>query len=191
MTFKIIVNQRVGDVIAQNRLIFDGLLGDPSNKTAFADAIRAMYASVANRLHPLWSLESITYTELVGAGSFSEVIDFTDGELSGTATGELLPTQVALLLSTSSLSAPPNRGRIYIPAMTEANCANGLFNATVRNDFENAFGALFDGSLPGAVDPSILHIARLNAQGNTLISANPVSGLIARESPGTVRNRRR
>ena len=63
---------------------------------------------------------------------------------SGTATGELLPQQVAALVSFTALTPRPNRGRKYFGGLTEVAWAGGAWGAGITTGLNNLATELLD-----------------------------------------------
>jgi hypothetical protein len=161
-------------------------------KQQFADVIRNLYAvNLASALTNQWSMQSMTFRQMDGGGAFTEIIDFTSGELVGTSAANMLPTQTALLVSLGYLGPRPNRGRIYFAGLTEdSNNGSGEVLSSTRDTFAGVVEAMADGiTLTGGA--AFLRIARPDYSTNTWTLNNPVETVIGRTFWATQRRRRK
>lgn len=147
-------------------------------------------AALADYQVTSWSLNSLLFTVNPGPSQFSTRVAFGSGPLAGTVSSDPLPNQDALLISTSALSARPNRGRIYLCGFGETQLASGLWQSALRSDAEALFLAWATTGLDNTFSTMFLRIARRSATGAITLS-NPVENVLARSVPATQRRRRR
>jgi len=174
-----------------NVLVFSNFPDTLEAMQETADQLRIEWnASIGNLQSNQWTLNSLLFTVNPGPSQFSTRVAFGSGPLSGGSSGDPLPNQVSLLVSTSALTSRPNRGRIYLPGLTEPDCVAGLFNSTVRNAAESLFNDWATVGLDNTFSTMFLRIARRSVTGAISVS-NPVDNVLARPVPAVQRRRRR
>jgi len=133
----ITLNQTLGSEYAANVLCFSNVREDENQLQAIADAIRFEYEThVRDVLSTSWSLDSIDVSFLGDTEiTYTVNVPFTDGPLAGADPDDILPTQCALLASTSYVGPKPNRGRIYFMGLTENNTEDGVWTAPTIGRF--------------------------------------------------------
>lgn len=186
----IIFNQRWQGQVIQNVTVWSNIPTTPQDRQSLADALRGSWATLlAIRQHGLWSLESVTFLYNESLPFYSVEVPFTAGVLNGGHTADALPSQAALLVSTQIVAPPPNRGRVYISGMTEADTLNGQFIQGALDDAQALVESWADGVNYGA-NAAFLRIARRNPAG-VIILSSPVETVVPRVNPAIQRRRRR
>lgn len=184
-----VLNQRLNGEDIKNVLVFSNVVPDVEPLQEWVDSIRALYNTyVVDRLWTAWSLNSVTVIFNDAPPVYSAEFSFTSGTLTGSVSAEGLPNQVALLVSTSCLEPPPNRGRIYFGGLTEADHANGLFSTAAAGDFQALVEAMAAGVSATAGD-IYLRIARRSTAGIITLS-NAVQNALGQRTPAIQRSRR-
>lgn len=186
----IILNQISLNQQVKNVMVIDDMPIDDTERDAFADAFRLEWLSEipTNQRSDDWSFVGLTFLYNASAPVFSVEVPFTVGPIVGTQ-GSPQASQVALLISTQSVTPKPNRGRVYFPGMPESALDNdGLFTQGVADDSANFIDVLAVGF--NWIDrTSRLLIARRTAQG-IITATNNVTSVIGRLNPATQRRRR-
>lgn len=159
------------------------------NGQAVADMVYdAYFNTIRGSLSNQWQLLSITLKDVDTAGTPS--IDYapTQGIMDGGSSSSPLLTQAALLIKYSSSTPSPNRGRKYIPGMTENTLDNGRFTAAAVQDGVDLIQALQNG-LSSQFNSGLL-IARLEGNPRVLTDANGIQTITGSTNPSTQRRRR-
>lgn len=95
-----------------------------------ADAIDAVKGNLSDAL----SISNMRVRRVDVNGFPSVTVPITAGTIAGTDTAQSMPTNVSALLSKYAETQRPNRGRIYMPGMTEATVnGNSLTGGVVTN----------------------------------------------------------
>lgn len=118
-----------------------------------------------------------------GDGPFSAAMQPAVFPETGNGTGQAVPANVALLISTSHAGPRPNRGRIYIPGLEEVDWDGDSWNATMTGLAE----AFADDLM--AIPEGAFSIARPNVATNTAIG-HRVHEAVVRGFAGSQRGRR-
>lgn len=119
-----------------------------------------------------------------GGGAFSTPYSPTTFPEAGALTGERVAPQNALLISTSTGTARPNRGRVYIPGLTEVDWDGDSWSSTLTAAGEGLADDLM------AITDGQWVVARPNYIANTVTLFNPVSDRVVRGYAGSQRGRR-
>lgn len=186
----IVFNQLLNDQEVKNVTVWSNFPTDPTDLQAMADILRTRWGvSCVGVQSPQWSLQSVTFIYNESLPIYSVEVPFTGGVLTGSNPAGPLTTQVALLISTRYLGAPPNRGRIYFGGLNEGSTGvNNRFFAGAIDPFVNMVESWANGVDYGS-NIAYLRIARRNADG-TIDITSPVSSVIGRDVPATQRKRR-
>lgn len=156
----------------------------------FADAVRATYVTnVVADMSNNWTLDGLNVRIFNGAGPYSIDVAFTSGQLTGTNTNHFLPRQVALLIATTHLGPPPNRGRIFFPGLTEAPSDEGSWDTATLIRYRDLVEDWIGGLSTTAGNCSLL-IANVDYVNNVFTNRNLAEGALARNPAATIRNRR-
>lgn len=172
------------DIPVANVLWFDQSNTGEGGLQDVADQIGAAYVS---ELGPQISDELALIDCLVrvfnGGAPFSQVVQPAAFPAVGAQDNQDVPRNVALLLSTSHNGPRPNRGRVYIPGMTEAQWdGDGWTSAAVA-------AAVAFGDALMAVSDATWVVARPNYDANTAVG-HAVDATVVRTLPGSQRGRR-
>lgn len=102
-----------------------------------ADEIRAEYLAdfTYSSLSGLWSYVGIELRKVDTPDEPAWSVAPTAGALEGDSPENLLPLQVALLVSGTALTTFPRRVRTYHVGLTEANVVGGMFDTTIVDKF--------------------------------------------------------
>ena len=186
------LNQTIDSKYAANVLAFSNVTEDADQLQTMADDLRSSFAfDVVAHLSTSWTLDSITVAFIdVDHISFSVEIPFTEGQLIGQNIADVLPTQCAMLVSTSFVGAKPNRGRVYFAGLCENNTNGNVMNATVVTDFETLVESWRDG-VSDAPDTVFLRIMGRPSPTRPSYLSSPVDLVTGRARIGTQRRRRR
>jgi hypothetical protein len=124
-----------------------------------------------------------------GLLTFSET--FTAGESAGLSATDVLPTQIALLVSNKGTTTKPNRARTYLAGWTEGGVTDSLFGPSARASAE-AFCDFQSDLNGGGANPLQRVAAQWNTSHTQVIVTNDLSGAasVASEVPATQRRRR-
>lgn len=188
--FTSVLNWDFGGRIVKNVLVWDN--GEESENFAirFVESLEesANINAIAGALSNSVSLSSVTVVFNNSFPSWSVELPVTG--VDGGQTGEVLPRANAILVSTQYGGVRPNRGRIYLPGVTETMSESyGQLVSTVVTSLQGYFDALVtDGISVESYGNSYLRIGRRNAAG-TITASNPVTAAIVR--PRTRLQRRR
>jgi hypothetical protein len=140
-----------------------GSAGDAGGAAAaFATALTAMWNDATDGLHGHYS--TAVSIDVAHAAELSDLtghqVDAVDVGVSlpGTSVGEMLPHEVALVVSTRGATANrKDRGRFYLPPPIQADCIAGLVDGAVTTRFANAAAILINSLQGAAFNPVILH----------------------------------
>lgn len=125
----------------ENVFYYSGLaVDDPATLEGLcADALTQWYATFRIWQHSQLSLFQIKATDLTSESGPTAVLTPTTGNV-GTATGDALPFNVALLLSVHTAKRGKSyRGRLYIPGMCEPRCVASTFDSELVDAMQAAF----------------------------------------------------
>jgi hypothetical protein len=190
-TIQITMLQRlsVPSVECRNVFYIDGPLIGPTEVDATAAAIRTAYndhlkAALSNK----WSLYGYYWRNVTVAQSQGVEVLFT-AVVGSNAAGELLPPQVAGLVSFRTGTPPPNQSRKYIAGMCEDHQGGGTIVTGMLTNLQNWGDAIVNiGTLAG--DDQRLGAARINPTTGLAEAFNPYSVAQARPILATMRSRR-
>lgn len=192
MDVRVTLNQTLFGEDVQNVLFFSNIIDTQTVLQSFANSMRASWAAnVSGSLTNQWSLNSITYGFL---GTYdilySVEYQFTVGILVGGNTGEALPNQTALLVSTQRNNTKPNRGRIYFGGYTETSLTDGLWEQSTLDNVTALVDDWIEGIDADGTD-CFLRIMRRPVGTTSGWLSNGVDTAVARQVPATIRGRRR
>lgn len=176
--------------VVMNVLYYDHAAEDDGIKQEIADALRAAWASnLTAVMSSSWSLTEVRVRNVSLAGTLSQTFVPTLGTLVGTASGQLVPTQSALLVVTIGPSVKPNRTRTYLGGFTISAMNGGLITAGVVTNAINWGNAVK--SLVTATEGTFLRQS-VEWVGPPMVvgDANPVSTVRVFNIPATQRRRR-
>lgn len=185
------LNQTILGEDVANVLCFGNLTQDPTDLQAFADALRASYATyVVGELSTDWSLDDLTIAFFSGAQiTYSVNVPFTSGPLVGTETISAMPTTNALLASTSYVGPKPNAGRIYFVGLCENSHSDSEWDQPTRAAFKSLVESFITGLNYGPGDAELRILRRPSAVFASYVS-NPVETVTMRRVVATQRRRR-
>lgn len=156
----------------------------------FADTFRV---AVSNEIAPFmsdqWILKDMLLRPLDGGGPYSFNVFFTNGQLSGDDPADILPSQVAVLVSGTYQGPRPNRTREYWGGLCEGSSGSSGWTSNVMAAFEDFYQILGAG-LANGFSIAFPRIVRPDWVNNTPEFNNPVDSYIVRQRSGTIRNRR-
>lgn len=118
-------------VEGRNVFYFHGNDALMSNKQAIADGLRSAYARMTADIANNVQLYACDFYDLALPEEPGMEQTFTSGVLTGTNGGELLPQQVALLVSFRAQANKPNRARKYLGGFSEGNLVDGVWYSTL------------------------------------------------------------
>lgn len=155
-----------------------------------ADDIRALYVAQigAANISNDWALYGVSIRRVDVAGIPGIDVGFTSGTLSGTATNESLPSQIAMLAHGVSYVAKPNRVRSYLAGLVENHLVDGYWAAAAMTQRLNLINALDTLTIDG------VSWERVAAQWNTAHTLvddwNQIATYFISDVPATQRRRR-
>ena len=174
----------------KNVMVFSNMAVGATDLQALADDARAYWVTyVAPVCDNNLRLDSITVVYNAGLPIYSIEVPFTSGPALGLVAGDSLPTQVALLVSTKALQAPPNRGRVFIPGIAQTHNADGQWDQVAVDGCIAFIDALANQGLDYLTNVAFLRIARRNVDGTIDVTA-PVDQVVGHNNPATQRRRR-
>lgn len=153
------------------------------------DIVETYRTHLAPVLSVSWSLNEVHARGAEIAGSPTFVYIPTLGPVNGADVTTVAANQVALLVSFSALTLPPNRVRKYIPgAVGQGIDFDGTWVAAVQTAAQAWGDAIVD---IGTGDPNTLFplSARLDENG-LVVDSNEMDVAVVREVPATQRRRR-
>lgn len=190
----VVLNQRLLAQTLQNVLVFSNIPTDEPGRQSMADGLRTSFAGTIPQTERSnnWQLENVTFIYNDSLPIYSVDVDFTLGPYVGSDAANNLPLQVALLVKTAIVAAPPNRGRTYFGGLTTAAINDSAeFGSTHIQSCVDFLEDLADGiSYTGGAGVAYLRIARRDAAG-TIIASNPVESITGDANPATQRRRRK
>jgi len=174
-----------------NVMGFSNVIEDSSWRQGFADAIRANWlGTLAQQQDDNWALESITIGYIAGNTiQYSVEQGFTNGVLTGTVTGDGMPTTNALLVSLQALAQSPSRGRVYFVGFNESTQSNGYWTTAALTAAENLLTTFVQGVGPNGQD-AFLRIVGRPKDGRPNYVSSQVTNIIPRTIAATQRRRR-
>lgn len=189
-TLKILMKQRVQNQEVRNVFHVAGGDATQANAQDFIDYFRSLWATnFTSLLHTSWNLYGASAKELDIVSNPTIDYTLTAGTLTGTNNSNLLPTQVAKLVTWISFTARPNRGRTYLAGFCEdVNDSDGQLVAggilTACANWANGMIAV-DSVHSGAA----LTITRVASNG-TLVGSNIIESFRNIGNPAIQRRRR-
>lgn len=176
-------------VETRNVFYISGVDIGPTQAGGTIDALRTAYAThLAPQLPTLWELYGATWRNVSEPGYGG--VDVPFALLTGiTNETDLLPPQIAGLVSFRTGTQPPNRGRKYIAGFGEQRQSSGRWTTAVVNALQAWGDAVVNiGSGTGSDRP--LGTARIDPVTGLATGWNPYSVAIARDVCATMRSRR-
>lgn len=188
---QIVANQRLESVgvEARNTFYMEDPLAGPGDIEDVCDGIAAAYTThLKARLHATWKLYSFTWRNVSVAGFGG--VEYNVADVVGLVPDrELLPPQVAALVSFKTGTQRPNQGRKYLVGFTEDDQAAGRWVPAVQTALQGWGNAIIavggGGGFPGR-----LGVAQINPETGLAVAFNNYSVAIAREITATMRSRR-
>lgn len=97
----------------------------------WAEAFRDAYIDTSMTLEFAddWSFDGCEFRRVDLADQPSILVAPPSGSLAGGNSAQVLPTQVALLVSSTAFTEFPRRARMYLPGLTESSVANSIWGA--------------------------------------------------------------
>lgn len=188
-----VLNQTWQGQVNQNVLVWSNIPTDAQGRQDMADSMRDTWVTHIGQTgrHQDWSLDNVTFIYNDSLPIFSVDVEFTLGAFTGNTTGDPLPAQIALLVSTQIIAAPPNRGRVYLSGYDEgAIAADGRFTSLAVNNAQDLVESWRDGlSYTGGAGVAFLRIARRDLTG-VITTSNAVETVVPKGIPATQRRRR-
>jgi hypothetical protein len=156
---------------------------------ATGDAIVQAYNDhIKSVLPTTWRLYSFIWRNVSVAGS--QGVEKLVTPVIGTGTDlNLLPPQIAALVSFRTGTPPPNTSRKYLGPFSELFQDKGTWNATVLTALQ-AWGNAIVNIGSGLGDDRPIVAARINPQTGLAEDTNPLTMAIARPITATMRSRR-
>lgn len=164
----IVLNQTYYSQQVRNVLVWNNMVNTPEYRTEMADAIRLSFLSnVSNACDDGWTLDNVTFIYNDVAPIFSTTTEFSLGPLQGGTAGVAMPTQSCLLVSTSIVGPPPNRGRIYFAGQSKNQIGgdSAQWSASRLLEYQTMVEEWRDGLVLPTAGSSFLRIARRDAAG--------------------------
>lgn len=129
---KVVANYKYDTPVEmRNVFYFHGTEAEWENRQAIVDEMRSIYQNFSGDIVNNCQLYSCTVYDLNEPEAPGAEVTFTSGVLTFTNSGEMLPQQVALLLSFKSQTSKPNRARKYIGGFGEGNLVDGVWYSTL------------------------------------------------------------
>jgi hypothetical protein len=171
------------DIPCANVLWFDVTNTSPAGLSAVVEQVGDIYVSglvpvVSDNLEHVDTLVRV----FDGGAPFTQVIQPSAFPVVGGQDAQDLPRNCAILLSTSHGGPRPNRGKVYVAGMTEANWDGDGWTSGVVAGVSAFAASMVD--LTGAT----WVIARPNYAANTAIG-HQVNDYVVRTRPGSQRGR--
>lgn len=186
--FTMILNWALNGTSPKNVLAFDnGVESADFAIEAAGSMVNWLVANVLPSLNDGLTLPSITVRFDNSDPMWSFEVPFTG--IGGEVDAQTCPGQDAILISTSYAGPRPNRGRVYLPGLTEATCTEGEVSTSTVSDLNDAFGDLVANGLLTIFGNIFLRIARRNS-GGIITATNPVEAATCRSNVATIRGRR-
>lgn len=178
----------------RNIYYYETQVGNPSTAewVDIVDEIRAdIVAEIDNHLSDEWAFYAIDYRIVDTAGLLSFEAVPTSGLVAGTAVGESLATQVAMLVGVKGDTVKPNRARTYLSGLTVGSVVDSLFIAAARAAAET-FIDLQTVLNSGGTNPLQRVAAQWNSSHTQVVATNNIAGAasVASIVPATQRRRR-
>ena len=178
----------------RNVFYYQTTVGAPSTSEwqDIADEIRTdFYNELRTFVVNSITLTGIDYRQVDVAGLFTISQPFTSGPQAGSVSGQMVPTQVAMVVSNKGATAPPNRGRTYLGGWPIASTTSGLFTSSYT-DAAEAFIDLQSNLNSGGTNPLSRVAVRWNTSHTVVTAYNDLSGAasVAQPIPATQRRRR-
>lgn len=108
----------------------------------------------------------------------------------GVATGEMLPYQCTVAVSTrSDLATRAGRGRFYLPPLAEGNTAGGRLSSTAQAGIVTAVNQFFSSLDTGGLEPVILSRSTMGTTPITRFDVGDVIDTQRRRRNGLLENR--
>lgn len=166
----------------------DPLAGPAEAEAAIAAIVAAYDTHLKSQMHNDWRLYGATWRNVSVAGYGGVDVEFAD--VVGTNTlSEMLPPQVAGLVSFKTGTQRPNKGRKYLTGFGENAQAAGRFIPTVVSAMQ-AWGNAIIAYGGGGGFPGRLGVAQIDPATGLAVAFNNYSVAIAREIVATQRSRR-
>lgn len=186
---ELVAKQRIGVEEVRNVFHIQTVVPGDNQETAAGEQLRTYWAAMADFLHPSWSLYGFSYRNIEIAGAQSIDVDYA-APVVGSNIGELLPAQVAGLVSFKTGTTPPNQGRKYLAGFTEDNNAvGGVPNAATIGEMQ-AFATRFVTHNAGLELQFNWRIVRKSPETGLVIAHNAITTAVARRFWATMRSRR-
>lgn len=192
-TYQVVHQYRAFNQQMRNVFYYVTSVGEPTNAEwqTIADEIQADWvAELLSRISHDVTLFGINRRRVDSPGLFSFDETFTSGPSIGSSAVDIVPTQVALLVSNKGLTAPPNRARTYLPGLIETQVAESNWIAAAIAAAE-AFIDLQSNLNTGGTNPLSRVAARWNVAHTFVEATNDLSGAASVGSPVPATQRRR
>jgi len=184
-----VLNQEVRNVIyylgAQETL-------SGSEQQELADDMRADWATttglINNVLCTAWRLYGINLRRVDEPGWPSIDLGFTSGELVGTGSAEVMPTQVAVLIHGTAYAQKPNRVRTYLGGVQEAAIAASQVTPAAQATILTFAGVLHSESIGGDLWKRVA--AKWDTDRTHVVAYNEITNYAVSATPATQRRRR-
>lgn len=168
-----------------NSLWYDMVSAGEGDLQEVADGIGAAYLEL---VAPMCSVSQIWVDTLVrvydGGGPYSSVYQPADFPLTCENETAALPANVALLIRKTCEGPRPNRGRLYLPGMTEGSWDGDSWDNSAIANGEALGAALL------SIGAGKLCLARPNDAANTAALFNIVTNIVVPGYAGSQRGRR-
>lgn len=173
-TLRVVLNQSIGTNQIRNVYYVAGAYAEIANAQSIVDYFRDGYVQVNSLngvLMPTWSLDDATVKDVADPANPTIPYQFTSGSVVGTANGEELPNQTAMLLQFKATTAPPNRKRVYLGGFGEIHHdASGWVSSAITGATTYAQWLL---DIDTNLDPGIdLTVTRIDKVTGVLVGSN-------------------
>lgn len=184
-----LLNQQI-----RNTFYYTTTVGEPSDSEwqDIADEILADWiAELRGAASDQYTIYGIDRRRVDQAGLLTFAETFTAGTSTGLSATDVLPTQIALLVSNKGTTTKPNRARTYLSGYTEGQQVDSNWTAAALSAAE-AFVDLQSNLNSGGTNPLSRVAAQWNSSHSQVIATNDLSGAasVASLIPATQRRRR-
>lgn len=184
-----VAKQRLLGQEIRNTFWWGGNDATMANAQAIIDEMAdAWEVEIKANLVPEWTLyEFDVYDKTIPSVPGLQFLP-TAGAVVGTNANDLLPTQIACLVTYKAQVAPPNSNRKYLGGFSDNAIVNGLYTAPFITTISNWAQRMLD--LPTATGLAVVLEVVLLLPDGTVSGGNPLEYFLVRDNPATQRRRR-